>query len=324
VTQGPVPQGPVVVIGDLITDTIVSALTDRVDDADTPSVIVRTPGGQGANQAAWLAHAGARTALVARVGAADSAEQSARLRSLGIDAHLSADEDHPTGEIVVIVDHATSSRHMYTQRGASARLRAEDIPEHLVRGAAWVHVSGYALSGANGPAVMARAAELAGRHGAPLSLDPASVTEIRRLGADAFLPAGLAAIFPNRDELAALTGTDLGTTADWSAADDEEAADLDARLQHALDLLSVRAGVVVAKLGPQGATCAWRADGESFEVLTVGGRQVEVVDPTGAGDAFVAGWIAACLRGEGPLQCVNAAQLLAAEAISRLGAQPAR
>ena len=78
----------VLVIGDVINDTIVRPFAPRIDDADTPSEIRHTPGGQGANQSAWMAYAGLQCALVARVGSADVQAQRARLQRAGVENAL--------------------------------------------------------------------------------------------------------------------------------------------------------------------------------------------------------------------------------------------
>ena len=287
----------VLVIGDVITDTIVRAGTERVDDADTPASITRSPGGQGANQAAWLAVAGARTALIARVGADDAAGHRDHLASLGVEAILREDAALPTGEIVVIVEATSSVRHMYTQRGAAAALEPSDIdPAHIGR-SRWVHVSGYMLGGAGGAEVMAHIMEVAGRSGTPVSLDPASITEIDRLGAATFVRPGLAAIFPNAAELVALTGV--------------------VDVESAVRALGRSVPIVVASLGAAGAMAFERTTGELVHLPAATER---VVDTTGAGDALAAGFLAGHVSGSSLRDALQEGLDLAADAVARVGA----
>jgi sugar/nucleoside kinase (ribokinase family) len=60
------------------------------------------------------------------------------------------------------------------------------------------------------------------------------------------------------------------------------------------------------------------------EAIDVPAVRVDAVDPTGAGDAFAAGYLAALLRGEDDAACAAAAARAAAQAVSRPGARPKR
>lgn len=288
----------VVVVGDVITDTIVCAQMDRVDDADTTSSITRTAGGQGANQAAWLTVAGARTAVIARVGSADIAMHRAQLLAIGVEPLLSVDPVLPSGEIVVIVDARSGARHMYTQRGAAAELHPLDISATDVARARWVHVSGYVLGGTFGPEVMERLGALAAATGVPVSLDPASITEIARLGPAAFLGAGASVIFPNIDEVRALTGVH--------------------DVEQAVRALGDSVPIVVASLGADGAMAFNRETGQLLYLRA--SPVVAVVDTTGAGDALAAGFLAGHVSGASLADALHEGLDLAATAISRVGA----
>ena len=74
---------------------------------------------------------------------------------------------------------------------------------------------------------------------------------------------------------------------------------------------------VVVTLGEQGAL--W-TDGS--ELVQVGAPAVEVVDTTGAGDAFAAGLLDARVRGAGPKEALDAGCALAARAVAVTGARP--
>jgi sugar/nucleoside kinase (ribokinase family) len=180
----------------------------------------------------------------------------------------------------------TKDRSMFTDRGANARLAAADLPDALLDAVTHVHVSGYALVEA-GPrrAVLG----LVRRAGVPWSVDPGSAPFV----ADTpFLEwtAGAAICFPNADETHAL-GEGL--------ADAYE--------------------VAVLKRGSEGVRVLRRGS----VVADVPARDVQEVDPTGAGDALAAGFLAARLRGADDEECARAAVDTAARAISRAGARPA-
>jgi sugar/nucleoside kinase (ribokinase family) len=74
----------------------------------------------------------------------------------------------------------------------------------------------------------------------------------------------------------------------------------------------------VLKRGSRGA----RVRRRGAEPVEVPAEPAAPVDPTGAGDAFAAGFLAAVLRGEDDAGCARAGVKAAAEAISRPGARP--
>jgi 2-dehydro-3-deoxygluconokinase len=81
------------------------------------------------------------------------------------------------------------------------------------------------------------------------------------------------------------------------------------------DALAAGAKAVVRTLGPAGAEYLG-ADGTRAEAAP---PHVEAVDTVGAGDAFVAGYLDAWLRGSGPAEALAAGCRLGAEAVSRVG-----
>ena len=105
-------------------------------------------------------------------------------------------------------------------------------------------------------------------------------------------------LFANKDELAALTGED----------------DFDAGLA----ALSSKVPVMVVTRGPDGAVAV--AGGERSEVAAQ--PIAKVVDTTGAGDLFAAGFLAGHVRGESVENCLIMGSVSAAEVISHYGARP--
>jgi sugar/nucleoside kinase (ribokinase family) len=163
-----------------------------------------------------------------------------------------------------------------------------------------VHVSGYALVGDHGDEVAAAVREVARRRGLGASVDPASTAELARVGPARFLALtswmGLA--FPNLEEAALLTGE----------ADPVQAA----------RALAAHHGAAVVTCGADGAVAA--AGGRWAHVPA---PPVEVVDTTGAGDAFAAAYLAAHLAGGDLRGGLVAGATAAARAVAHLGAWPA-
>jgi sugar/nucleoside kinase (ribokinase family) len=76
--------------------------------------------------------------------------------------------------------------------------------------------------------------------------------------------------------------------------------------------------VLVLKRGPAGARVLRRG----ADPIDVPPQPATEVDPTGAGDAFAAGYLAALLRGEDDESCARSALSAAARAVGRAGARP--
>jgi sugar/nucleoside kinase (ribokinase family) len=183
---------------------------------------------------------------------------------------------------IVVIAH---DRSMFTNRGANLALGPADLGDELLDGVTLIHVSGYALF-SEGP--RAAVLDFVARAGLPWSVDPASAAFVQ---STPFLQwtRGATMCFPNEDE----------------------ADVLGPALEDAYE-------VVVLKCGRRGARVL-RRGAAPVEVAAV---PAEVVDPTGAGDAFAAGFLAAQLRGEDDAGCALAGAEAAAVALGRPGARP--
>ena len=189
---------------------------------------------------------------------------------------------------------------MFTDRGANEALQAADLPENVLEGARLLHVSGYQLfepatrSAVRGLWAMAREA------GVDTSVDPASVAGLRKVGRQAFLEwtSGARLAFPNLDEGRLLSGCD----------------EPDAIVAALLESYEV----VVLKLGPSGALVG-SVDGDR---IRVDAKPVPIMDSTGAGDAFCAGFLTSWMRGGELSHCALAGIRVAELAVSQVGARP--
>jgi sugar/nucleoside kinase (ribokinase family) len=289
----------VVVCGDVINDVLVETRAELVAGADNPAAIRVRPGGSAANQAAWLASLGVPVVFAGRAGAADADFHRRELARHGIEVRLAADEAEPTGVIVVLIG-ADGDRTMITDRGANLSLRAEDVPPRLLDGAALLHLTGYSFFDPGTRDVIMSLLDEARRGGVPFTIDPGSAAFLDTLEPGEFLEwtRGAAVCFPNLDEAATLTGA-------------TDPAVMSATLAGTY-------GAVVVKLGADGALCA-TADSPPVRVPA---RPAVVRDTTGAGDAFVAGFLAAWLNGAPPKAATEAAVTTAARAVATLGGRP--
>jgi sugar/nucleoside kinase (ribokinase family) len=289
----------VLVVGDVMTDIIVRPEGPIVPGSDRRAEIRNRPGGSGANQAVWLGAAGADVLFAARVGAADRLMYENYFRARGVVPALGGDKDLPTGVLVTIVD-PTGERSFLTDRGANLNLGEDDLSESLLDGVRLVLVSGYSFF-ATGPRLAVQ--DLLGaarRRGVPIAVDPASTGFLAEVGPSVFRDwvGRVDWLFANEAEAELLTGE----------------ADFDAQMRD----LGTQFGHVVIKRGRFGAALGGR-DGT---IQSHPAPVVRVVDTTGAGDAFAAGFVAALLRGEAHAACLEAGIAGGAKAVQFVGGQP--
>jgi sugar/nucleoside kinase (ribokinase family) len=292
----------VVVIGDLMTDTVAHARLPLAKSSDTPATVTMHGGGSGANVAAWLAVDGAEVAFIGRRGADIAGRnRDMELMGYGVDARLVMDPDRPTGMCVVMVTHK-GDQTMMSDPGASAALSPDDLPQDLFTPGCHLHVSGFTLLNTGSRQAALAAISLAGRAGMSISVDGASSAPLERVGAEPFLQMtnGAALLFVNEDQGRVLTGR----------AEPEQAARvLNAWYPH-----------VVMKLGADGAL--YYANGRHEPVRVPAPPLERIVDRTGAGDAFCAGFLPSWLDKKPPGEALTSGCRLAAKAIGLVGARP--
>src|ERR1700723_3274916 len=153
----------IVVIGDLMTDTVAHATLPLARGSDTPAKVTTHGGGSGANVAAWLGADGADVAFIGRRGAEIAGRnRDMELMGYGVDARLVMDPERPTGTCVVMVTHKGDGT-MMSDPGANAALSPDDLPKDLFTPHSHLHVSGYTMiNQSSRPAALA-ACQLAAR-----------------------------------------------------------------------------------------------------------------------------------------------------------------
>lgn len=289
----------VLVVGDVMTDVIVVPEGPIVKGSDRRATVRSRPGGSGANQAVWLGAMGADVLFAARVGQADRAMYENYFRGLGVVPALAGDAVASSGVLVTIVD-PDGERSFLTDRGANLHLCAADLPESLLDDVGLVVVSGYSFF-APGPRLAVQALFAAARaRKIRVAVDPASVGFLVEVGVAQFLDwtAGADLIFANESEAAALTGV-TGHAEQVGA-------------------LGQRFNTVIIKRGGLGAVLGGR-DGVR---ISLPAPSVAVLDTTGAGDAFAAGFIAAQLDGSSEAEALAQAIAAGAKAVQSIGGQP--
>ncbi|KKB07620.1 carbohydrate kinase family protein [Devosia chinhatensis] len=291
--------GRVLVIGDVMTDIIVKPEGPIVIGSDRRAEIRNRPGGSGANQAVWLASAGAEIVFAARVGAADKVFYENYFRGRGIVPVLGGDPDLPSGVLVTLLD-PSGERSFLTDRGANLNLGPDDLGEDLLEGVGLVLVSGYSFF-ASGPRRAVQALlSVARARGVAIAVDPASTGFLDEVGPHLF--------------------RNWVGEADWLFANESEAemlsseADFDARMRD----LGTQFRHVVIKRGRFGAVLG----GKDGVAVSLPAPVVTVVDTTGAGDAFAAHFVAALLGGADGAACLSKGIAGGVEAVQFIGGQP--
>jgi len=283
----------VVCVGDLMVDIVAQLPGPLAFGSDTPAPISIHGGGAAANVAAWLVAAGASATFVGRIGD-DSLGLRAveELTAAGVEPLVTIDPGRATGTCIVLVNER-GERTMVPCAGAND---AASDSELLPARADWLYLSGYALMSPGSHPFAVAALAAARERGWSIAVDAASSAPLLSVGPETFLKwvGEDVLLFANTDEARVLTGLD------------EPAA--------AAQALALRSGTAIVKRGVLGAV--W-SDGSA--VRSVRAVATEVVDSTGAGDAFAAGFLAAVAEVETALEL---AVSLAARAVGKVGARP--
>ena len=259
-------------------------------------------GGSAANTLAGLSALGAQCAFIGQVADDQLGEVFAHdIRAVGIDFDTPPRAGEPATARCLIFVTPDAQRTMNTFLGASQFLPPETLDAEAVAAAKILYLEGYLWDPEEPRAAMRRAIEAARAAGRKVAFTLSEVFVIDRHGDDfrALIADGLIDIlFANHLELAALTGE-----SDFEAG---------------IAALQAKVPVLVVTRSADGAVAV--AGGERAEVAA---EPIDaVVDTTGAGDLFAAGFLYGHVRGE-PLQtCLRRGAIAAAEVISHYGARP--
>ena len=259
-------------------------------------------GGSAANTLAGLAALGSRCAFIGQVADDQLGEVFAHdIRAGGISFATPARAgDPPTARCLIFVT-PDGQRTMNTYLGASQFLPAAALDEAAIANAEVLYLEGYLWDPAEPRAAMRRAIAAARGAGRKVAFTLSDAFVIDRHGDDfrAMIAASeIDILFANHIELAALTG--LPVFHDGIAA-----------LQGKVPLL-------VVTRGADGAVAA--SGGDLFEVPAE--PVAKVVDTTGAGDLFAAGFLHGHVSGRPVVECLTLGAICAAEVISHYGARP--
>lgn len=259
-------------------------------------------GGSAANTLAGLAALGAKCAFIGQVADDQLGEVFAHdIRSGGITfATAPRAGDPPTARCLIFVS-PDGQRTMNTFLGASQFLPAAALDEAIIADAAVLYLEGYLWDPEEPRAAMRKAIAAARNAGRKVAFTLSDSFVIERHGDDfrALIEAGeIDILFANEHELATLTGC--------------------ADFQEGVESLARKLPVLVVTRSEKGAIAVAGA-----ERAAVAAERIEkVVDTTGAGDLFAAGFLFGHVRGKPLEECLQLGAICASEIISHYGARP--
>lgn len=276
-----------------------AAKADRLYEGMGPAVEIS--GGSVANSMAGIASLGGKAGYIGKVKADQLGQHFGHdIRAAGVEFHTVPSQEGPSTARCLILVTPDGERTLNTYLGACVELGPEDIDESLIARSKVVYLEGYLWDPPRAKEAMLKAANLAHKHGqrVALSLSDGFCVGRHRAEFARLIEDHVDVLFANEDEIAALTETD--------------------NFEASADAVRGRCEVAVLTRGARGAVVL--AGGERFEVPA---EPVErVVDTTGAGDLFAAGFLYGFTHGYGPADAARLGAISAAEVISHIGARP--
>jgi sugar/nucleoside kinase (ribokinase family) len=259
-------------------------------------------GGCAGNTAAGIAALGGRAGFVGQV-APDQLGDFYRhdLRAAGVEFNTpAADVGQPTARSMILVT-PDGHRTMNTFLGAAQHLPASALDEAQIQGSAAIYLEGYLWDPETPRYAMIRAIEVARSAGrmVAFSLSDTFCIERHRDGFNALIDGGkIDVLFANEAEIQALVGVP--------------------HFDSAVEAVRGKVETLVVTRGEKGALAA-----RGQLIADVPTERVKhVVDTTGAGDLFAAGFLAGYTRGKSLEQSLKLGAIAAAEVIQHYGARP--
>ena len=248
-------------------------------------------GGSAANTASGLAKLGVGSGFLSKIG---KDEVGCFFEKAMIDTNVKPQlliSDTPSGRVQAIVT-PDGERTFATCLGAAAEMSPEDIQPELFVGWDIFYVEGYLVAN---PSMLNKAMETAKAAGLKIAIDMASynVVDENRDYFIQLIDRYVDYVFANEKEAFALTGMEP---------------------KAALDYIAERCDIAVVKVGAKGAYIK-----HGQEIATIAPLKANVIDTTGAGDMWAAGFLAGLVKGENLQKCGMMGAIVAANVIEVIG-----
>jgi sugar/nucleoside kinase (ribokinase family) len=263
---------------------------------------VEASGGSAGNTAAGVASLGGRAAFFGKV----AEDQLGRIfqhdiRSQGVHYETRPEGQHPPTARSMIFVTPDGERSMNTYLGACVELGPEHVEEEVVAGAKVTYFEGYLWDPPRAKEAIREAARIAHQHGREVSMtlsDPFCVDRYRDEFLDLMRTGTVDIVFANKQELLSLYQTE----------------DFDG----ALDNIVGDCKLAAITLSEEGAVLVRGKERIKIDALPIR----ELVDTTGAGDLFAAGFLFGYTNGHALESCGKLGCLAAAAVIQQLGPRP--
>ena len=262
---------------------------------------VETSGGSAGNTIAGVASFGGRAAYLGKVAEDQlGATFTAEMRAIGAHFDPIPLVGGPATAVSMINVTPDGQRTMCTFLGASVEFTDADVTPAVIEGAKIVYLEGYLFDAEPARKAFAKAAALAKGSGRMLAitLSDGFVVDRHRAGLLAFIESQVDLVFANEVEICSLFETDS--------------------FEAAMGEITLRAKLAAVTRSEHGSVVATNAETYSVPAFPV----EKVVDTTGAGDQYAAGFMFGLARGRSLPDCARLGSLAASEVISHYGPRP--
>jgi sugar/nucleoside kinase (ribokinase family) len=278
------------------------ARADSLYAAMGPGTIIS--GGSAANTIVGAASFGARTAFVGKVRDDDAGRAFAHdIRAVGVNFETKPANDGPATARCLVLVTPDGERTMNTYLGACQHLGPEDVDPAIVRQSAIVYLEGYLWDPPAAKQAFVKAADIAHAAQRKVALtlsDTFCVDRYRSEFLQLIRTGAVDIVFANQHELKSLYET--------------------SDLESAIAAIRNEASLAIVTCSEKGSVVVTRDATKAVPAYPI----EALVDTTGAGDLFAAGFLAGLARGADHVDCARLGALAAAEVIQHVGARPQR
>ncbi|MFW0777733.1 MAG: adenosine kinase [Rickettsiales bacterium] len=258
-------------------------------------------GGSVANTMAGMASLGGRGAFIGKVADDQLGKIFTHdMQSIGVRYHTPpAGEGAPATANCLVFVTPDAQRTMATYIGACALLNEDDIDEEMIAASKMIYIEGYLWNGDHNKAAIRKAMSLARGHGAQIAftLSDTFCVEAHRDEFLALVQNNLDILFANEQEINALLGT--------------------ATIDESIAAVKGMAPIIAITRGAEGSVVVTNEHTHRVPTKPV----AKLVDTTGAGDLFAAGFLHAHANSEALVDCAEKGNRCAGEIIQQLGAR---
>ena len=266
-----------------------------ISDIFKEMTVHQSTGGSAGNTIGALAALGVATGFIGKVGNDEKGSfYRHSLEKQGTEAHLLLSSELPSGVASTFIS-ADGERTFATYLGAAATLRAEELALDMFKGCDYFYIEGYLVQD---HALILHAIELAKEAGLQICLDLASYNIVKE-DLDFFtllINKYVDVLFANEEEAKAFTGK---------------------QAEEAIVEIAQMCSIAVVKLGAQGSLIRKGSD----QIHVPACRVDSVVDTTGAGDYFAAGFLYGLTSGYALERCAHIGSVLSQAVIQVVGAE---